>query len=242
MSRAVFVCGGTGAIGEALVREFAQRGDHVHFSYNSSLQQAEALAAELNVTPLRLDLANPFDPPDLQPDILVNNAGVNLSGHPLSATSDDEVLATHRVNVLGPLRLCQAYVPGMASRRFGRIININSLWGLAAPANRLSYAMSKHALRALTLSLADELAGDGITVNDICPGPVDSAMLRSMGAEAVASGRFDSVADYIYDVEREMPTGSLVTPEQVAAVAAFLATPEASNCNGLAIKVDGGLL
>jgi NAD(P)-dependent dehydrogenase (short-subunit alcohol dehydrogenase family) len=130
----------------------------------------------------------------------------------------------------------------MTNSRFGRIININSRGGLTSPANRLSYAMSKHALRALTQSLANELAPYGITVNDICPGPVDSDMLRDMGTAAVSAGRFSSLDEYLDDVRADMPTRRLVDPDEVAAVAEFLIAPSSGSCNGLALRVDGALL
>lgn len=242
MRRRVLISGGTGAIGAALVRRFAAAGHEVSFTFNRSHQRARRLAEETNAVAYQHDLEAGVDPPEVEPEVLVNNAGINLSGHGLDATTDDEVMRTLIVNVMGPLRLSRHYAPSMIASGFGRIININSLWGLTAPANRASYAMSKHALRALTQSLANELAPHGITVNDICPGPVESAMLRDMGMAAVAAGRFGSIDDYLDDVRREMPTRRLVDADEVAAVAEFLSSSSASSCNGLALRVDGALL
>lgn len=242
MPRRVLISGGTGTIGATLVRRFSESGDEVCFTYARSQDQATQLAQDFDAKAYRLDLLAEFDPPDFEPEVLVNNAGVNISGHPLSETTDEEVLATIAVNVMGPLRLCRRYAPSMVQAGFGRIININSLWGLSAPANRLSYALSKHALRAITKSLAQELAPFGVTVNDICPGPIDSAMLRAMGTAAVSTGRFATLDAYLDDVRQEMPIRRLVEPRDVAAVAEFLTTDEAASCNGLAIRVDGGLL
>lgn len=242
MPRRVLISGGTGAIGTALVRRFAACGDDVAFTFNRSSEQAATLERETGAVALHHDLEGEFAPPQLEPEVLINNAGVNLSGHGLQSTTDDEVLRTLTVNVLGPLRLCRHYAPAMVSAGFGRIININSLWGLTAPANRTSYAMSKHALRALTQSLAHELGPHGVTVNDICPGPVESAMLREMGTAAVEAGRFRSVDEYLDDVRGEMPTQRLVEADEIAAVAEFLSSPSAGSCNGIALRVDGALL
>jgi NAD(P)-dependent dehydrogenase (short-subunit alcohol dehydrogenase family) len=103
-------------------------------------------------------------------------------------------------------------------------------------------ATDKFALRAMTCSLAQELAPFGITVNDVCPGPVDSAMLRSMGAGAVEEGRYDSVEEYLASVGQDLPTRRLVLPSEVASAVSYLASPESSACTGQAIRVDGGLL
>jgi NAD(P)-dependent dehydrogenase (short-subunit alcohol dehydrogenase family) len=239
--RKVFISGGTGAIGSALVRRFAEDGYDIEFSYNRRWSQADELSREYGIRKHRLDFTQAWSPPDTTADILVNNAGVNLSGHDLSDTTDPEITQTLEVNLLAAIRLARYFTPLMVSNGFGRIININSLYGVFAPARRLSYAISKFALRAMTGSLAQELAPHGVTVNDICPGPVDSEMLRSMGAQAVADRRYPDLEHYLTDVGREVPIGRLIKASEVAAVAAFLATESAAACTGQAILVDGGL-
>jgi NAD(P)-dependent dehydrogenase (short-subunit alcohol dehydrogenase family) len=189
-----------------------------------------------------LNFLEAWDPPQLDIDALINNAGINLSGHDYRATSEEELRQTVEVNLLAPFRLCQHFCPGMTSRGFGRVININSLWGLSAPANRLSYSISKFALRAMTATLAQELAPFGVTVNDVCPGPIDTSMLRSMGEAAVAEGRFLSVEEYLSSVSNEVPIGRLIGPNDVADTVVHLLGPGANACTGQAIRVDGGLL
>jgi len=238
----VFISGGTGTIGSQIVRSFVESDYRVTFSYNRHHEQALELSRRYNVTAHQINFRSDWQPPKTNVDILINNAGVNLSGHLFNDTSDDEVLISNQVNLMAALRFSRQYAPRMTTKKYGRIININSLYGLTAPPRRLSYSISKFALRALTMTLAQELAPFGITVNDICPGPVDSDMLRAMGAEAVARGRYPSVSAYLEAVGSEVPIGRLITPEEVAAVALFLASDAASACTGQAICIDGGLL
>lgn len=238
----VLIAGGTGAIGSAIVRRFARDGHRVTFTWAHSAEEAHELAAELDVRSLHLDMLADWNPPDVHVDVLVNNVGVNLSGHGVDAVTDVELQTTFKVNVLGAVRLAQAYLPAMANRGFGRIVNINSLYGLTVPAHRLSYGVSKFAMRAVTSSLAQEFARHGVTVNDVCPGPVDSAMLRAMGQTAVDHGRSASLTAYLADVAREVPIGRLIAATEVAAATAWLASAESGACNGVALRVDGGAL
>ncbi len=224
------------------MERFVSHGDIVEFSYNSRQAEAEALADRYGVNAIRLNFLGSWEPPDTVAEVLINNSGVNLSGHDLAATTDDEVRQSMEVNVIAPLRFARHFVPYMRRLGRGRVININSIYGLAAPRLRLSYAMTKFALRAFTCSLAQELAPHAITVNDICPGPVDSAMLRKMGADAVAAGRYPDLQRYLTAVGNELPLGRLIMAGEVATAAAFLASPAAAACTGLALRVDGGQL
>ena len=228
-------------IGAEIVRRLASLDYELHFSYCNSNAEAKALVKETGAHAHRIDYRGSWEPPPIEVDVLVNNAGVNLSGHDYSATTDEELQMTLCVNVLAPVRLCRHFAPGMAERGFGRIVNINSLWGIAAPAMRLSYSMSKFALRAMTGTLAQELASFGVTVNDVCPGPVDTSMLRAMGAAAVANGEFKSIEGYLDSVSHEVPIGRLIDPRDVIDAVVFLLSPGAATWTGQAIRVDGGL-
>ena len=242
MAKRVFISGGTGTIGGSLVRRFAEDGYDLELTYNTNVEQAHEFESHYGARLHHIDYLRDWQAPESQVDVLINNAGVNLSGLPLAETTDDELRNSFEVNVVAAARLAREFSPGMKQRGFGRIININSLYGLRGPALRLSYAMSKFAMRAMTGSLSQELAPFGITVNDICPGPVNSAMLRRMGERAVEVGRFSDVDQYLAEVGSEVPIGRLIEPSEVAAVAAFLAGPSAAACTGLAIRVDGGML
>ena len=239
--RRAFVTGGTSPMGSAIVRRFARAGHEVSFSYNSNGERAKELAAETGAEPCALDFRREWRAPELDVDILVNNAGVNLASEEIFGTSDEEIETTMRINFYAPVRLIRHYGRGMRERGFGRVVTINSGMGLVPPARRLSYGASKHAMRAATRSLAQELAAYGITVYDVCPGPVDSFMFRAKAQEAVDAGRFADTGVYLADFLSKVPTGSLIVADEVAAAVAFLAAEESGSITGVALRVDGGM-
>jgi len=162
-------------------------------------------------------------------DVLVNNAGHAEDG--LLATLPPEswsrVIA---VNLDAVFLGCQAVLPGMIGRRFGRIVNISSLSALLAPPGQTHYAAAKAGVLGLTQSLSKEVARIGITVNAVCPGYIDTEALNSLSPER----RQAALAS--------IPMRRLGRPEEVAAVVRFLASREASYVTGATIKVDGGIL
>lgn len=161
-------------------------------------------------------------------DVLVNNAGHAEDG--LLATLDPEswsrVIA---VNLDAVFHGCQAVLPGMIGRRFGRIVNISSLSALLAPPGQTHYAAAKAGVLGLTQSLSKEVARIGITVNAVCPGYIDTEALESLSTER----RQAALAS--------IPMRRLGRPEEVASVVRFLASREASYMTGASIKVDGGI-
>lgn len=240
MTRTAFISGGSGGIGGAIVRRLCALGMEVHFSYCGNARSASRLATEFGATPIKLDFAGDWSPPELEPDVLVCAAGVNLSGHDLFETSISELRQTMMVNLESPLRLIRAYAPGMVTRGWGRVVNVNSLWGLSSAPRRSSYAMSKHALRALTVTSALELAGAGVTVNEVCPGAVETGMLRAMAGQAVHLGRASDEEAYLDECAAASPTRRLVGADSVAAVVGFLVSEAAGDVVGQSIAVSGG--
>ncbi|HET9262313.1 MAG TPA: SDR family NAD(P)-dependent oxidoreductase [Vicinamibacterales bacterium] len=173
-------------------------------------------------------------------DVLINNAGVAESA-PFPAMSDelwDRILA---VNLTGTYLCTRAVIPGMFERRRGRVINIASVAGRKGFAYSAAYCAAKHGVVGLTRALAIEAAPKGVTVNAICPGWLDTDMTRESIERIVrATGR--SAADARASLERMNPQRRLIDPDEVAALAVYLAGPDARGITGQTLGVDGGEL
>lgn len=171
-------------------------------------------------------------------DILVNNAGAAESA-PFSRTDRalwDRMLALNLSSVFEATRLV---LPGMTSRKFGRVVNVASTAGLTGYPYVAAYVAAKHGVVGLTRALALEVATTGVTVNAICPGFTDTEMLSdSIAKAAEKSGR--SAEDLRRTFVRSNPQGRLVRPEEVAAAVLFLCGPGSDAMNGQAIAVAGG--
>ena len=171
-------------------------------------------------------------------EVLVNNAGVADSA-PFTKMTDelwDQMLA---VNLTGTYLCMRAVLPAMFARGRGRVINIASTAGRTGYRYTAAYCAAKHGVVGLTRAVALEAAPMGVTVNAICPGWTDTDMTSASIARIVEStGR--SSADARRTLERMNPQGRLITPEEIAALAVFLASPAARGINGQALGIDGG--
>jgi NAD(P)-dependent dehydrogenase (short-subunit alcohol dehydrogenase family) len=178
-------------------------------------------------------------------DVLANVAGFgDTAGIEGIETIDDARWnLTLSVNLSGPFYLCRAFLPGMAARGGGAVVNVSSLAGRSKSANGgPAYSASKAGLLGLTRHLAFDYGPRGVRVNAICPGGVDTPMIRAggvrrAGSEAEAQARSARIAAYAYF----MPIKRLSQPEEQAAAIAFLASDDASYINGVALDVNGGL-
>ncbi len=164
----------------------------------------------------------------LAPDILVNNAGINMIA-PFTEIDCADFNRIQQVNVTAPFLLCQAVVPGMKAKSWGRIVNVSSIWGKIAKEQRASYAASKFGLDGMTSALAAEVAVDGILANCVAPGFIDTEMTRTVLGE-------NGIADLVARV----PARRLGTVEEIAIFIAWLAGMENTYISGQNIAIDGG--
>ena len=173
-------------------------------------------------------------------DILVNNAGVGSSANPkpLVEFDDDFWDLTLALNVTAPYRLTKLVLPAMQRAKWGRIINISSINAKIPALHGAAYVVSKHALAGLTKATAREVADQGITCNAVCPG-VTATRLNDKRLEYDARRLGKTVAQLEAEAS---PLGRRITPDEVAAAVAFLATDAANAINGQLINVCGGTL
>jgi 3-oxoacyl-[acyl-carrier protein] reductase len=165
-------------------------------------------------------------------DLLVNNAGIASRGRPVADTDPDEpgrLLAAHAI---GPHHLCRSVLPAMRDRRRGDIVFISSAATDRNAANGAPYNMAKAAMEALAMTLAKEERRNGIHVNVVAPGLVET----EMGRRLVKAGGVDDIAT----LHPSMPFGRVCQPDDVAAVVRFLVSESAGYVTGTRIRVDGG--
>ena len=164
-------------------------------------------------------------------DVLVNNAGISMIA-PAETLSGKDYRKVLEVNLVAPFLLAQAFGALMLERKSGSIINVASVAGLVAVADRAAYNASKHGLIGLTRTLAAEWGGRGVRVNAVCPGWVKTEM-------DVADQAGGSYTDA--DITGRVPMGRFASPDDIAKAIAFLADPQESGfINGHALAVDGG--
>lgn len=161
-------------------------------------------------------------------DILVNNAGINTN-NPFEAIKLSDYDSILEVNLRSVFRLCQAVLPGMRQRRWGRIVNIASIFSVISKEYRATYSASKFGLDGLTTGLAAEVAMDGILANCVSPGFIETDLTRKNLGEAG-----------IRELTARVPMRRLGQPAEVAALVSWLAGPENTFVSGQNIVIDGG--
>jgi NAD(P)-dependent dehydrogenase (short-subunit alcohol dehydrogenase family) len=179
-----------------------------------------------------------------QVEILINNLGI-FEVTPFEEITDEEWRRFFDVNVLSGARLARLYLPAMRKRNWGRIIFISSESGLQIPAEMIHYGMTKSAQIAVARGLAEATAGTGITVNSILPGPTLSRGVGDFVSDwAAKSGKSaKSVEDDFFKTAR--PTSLIkrfATPQEVAAMVTYVASPVSAATTGAALRVDGGVV
>jgi NAD(P)-dependent dehydrogenase (short-subunit alcohol dehydrogenase family) len=244
------VTGSTAGIGFAIADALAREGARV--IVNGRTQEAVAaaiarigagttgFAGDLSSAEKTAELARKY--PDV--DILVNNLGI-FEPKPFEDIPDEDWRRFFDVNVLSGVRLARAFLPGMRRRDWGRIIFISSESAFQIPVEMIHYGMTKSAQIAVARGIAETLAGTRITCNSVLPGPTQSRGVTDF-VEQMAQSKKMSVEQVQKEFfEHVRPTSLLkrfITPEEIGAFVAFVASPLAAATNGAALRVDGGVV
>jgi 3-hydroxybutyrate dehydrogenase len=249
--RGVVVTGGGRGIGRAVARALAGAGAAVVVTARTA-REIDGVAAELTAEG-HTAYALPCDVADEESvqgmaaratqllgtvDVLVNNAGIALS-NPVKRLPLEEWNRILAVNATGTFLCTRAFLPGMLERRWGRVINVASVAGLRGGRYIAAYTASKHAQIGFTRALAAEVADQGITVNAICPGYVDTPMTEYSISRMVEKTGMSAEAalEHILSLS---PQHRLIRPEEIAHVALMLCGKDAEGISGQAIAIDGG--
>lgn len=230
MSRVVLVTGGSRGIGLAVARRFASLGDSVAVTYNSTPPPDDLFGVQCDVTSTeQVEAAFAAVEEKFGPvEVLVSNAGITKDTLILRMAEAD-FASVIDANLTAAFRVAKRAAQGMLRQRKGRIILMSSVVGLLGSAGQSNYAASKAGLVGLARSLARELGSRSITVNVVAPGPVATDMTAALGEERLRT------------LTESVPLGRMASPEEIAGVVAFLASPDAGYITGAVIPVDGGL-
>lgn len=234
MQRKVLVTGGSGGIGAAICRKFAEEGCLVYINYRSSQEKAERIAAETGGIAVRFDVS---DADAVRraisetgaPDVLVNNAGVS-EVELFTALTDDRARRLLETDLIGTMNCARAVLPGMIRRHSGCIVNISSMWGEVGASCEVDYSAAKAGVIGFTKALAKEAAPSGIRVNCVSPGFIMTEM----------NSRY--TPDELEAIREEIPLGIFGEPEHVAEAVEFLASERAAYITGQVLGVNGGMV
>jgi len=226
----VLITGGTRGIGYAIAKAFLEQEAEVHvtgtkkdgvgpkgsffhpcdFSKSDNLEKLCDKAQRINI------------------EVLINNAGINKIGA-FSELSSEDFLRIQQVNLFSAFRLIQAVLPGMTSRKWGRIVNITSIFSLVGKEFRAPYSASKFGMDGMTASLAAEVAESGLLVNSVAPGFIDTELTRKVLGEKG-----------MREMASKVPIRRMGNPEEVARLVLWLASNENTFVSGQNIAIDGG--
>lgn len=236
MARVAVVTGGTRGIGEAVSVALKEKGYSVAANYGGNDEAAAAFTERTGIPAFKFDVGDHAAVQDgmakieaeLGPiDILVNNAGITRDGtlHRMSAENWDDVI---RTNLSSCYNCCRAVIEGMRSRKFGRIVNVGSINGQGGQYGQVNYAAAKSGIHGFTKALAMEGAGQGITVNAVAPGYVDTDMVRAVPENVLEK------------IIAGIPVGRLGKAHDIARGILFLVADDADFLTGSTLSINGG--
>ena len=238
MPKTVLVTGASRGIGAACAEIFAENGYNVIINYNNSSEKAEALAEKTGGLAYKCDVSDPAAAGKMvedviqkygKIDVLVNNAGISVTGV-FDLVPDEDAKRLFDINVFGTLNCSKKVLPYMLKRKYGKIINISSMWGQTGASCEVHYSAATAAVIGFTKALAKEVGASGINVNCVAPGMIMTDMTSCYTDEEVE------------EIKEEIPLGRCGDPYDIAETVFFLASEKASFITGQVIGVNGGMV
>ena len=243
MGRTVLITGASRGIGRAAAVSFAKNGFNIAVNYRKEADKANILVSELKnygvkAAEYRADVADKSAVNEMfrraeaelgEITVLVNNAGIAEQAL-FTDISEEMWDRMFDVNVKGAYNCTQAALPAMIHEKYGRIVNVSSMWGIAGASCEVHYSASKAALIGFTKALAKEVGLSGITVNCIAPGVIGTDMNSAIPKEIMETLKSDT------------PLNRIGTPEDAAEAIFFLASDKAGFITGQVLSVDGGFI
>ena len=238
MKKTALITGGSRGIGAAIALKLAQEGFFTYINYCKSPEMAQKIAGETGGIAVMADVSDKEQVDKMVKkivedsggiDVLVNNAGISVSGL-FTDISEEEEQRLWKINVGGVFNCTKAVLPYMINKKYGKIINISSMWGQVGASCEVHYSASKSAIIGFTKALAKELGPSGINVNCIAPGVIMTDMNNCHSAETLEA------------LKEETPVERLGTPEDIAQAASFFASDKSSFITGQILGVNGGFV
>ena len=218
-ARRALVTGGTGGIGRAIVAALKEQEAEVTAPARSEMDLARSDSVDGYLASAAFEV-----------DIVVNCAGVNLLSE-FEELKEEDLNEVFNTNFFSAVKILKRFMPGMRQRKYGRVVNIESIYAFIARERRLAYTTSKCAMTGLTRSLAIECGRYNVLVNAVCPGYVNTKMTTQGLSKSE-----------LQDICARIPLGRLAEPQEIAAVVAFLCSSQSTYINGQLIVVDGGFI
>ena len=218
VKRVALVTGGSSGIGKAACEKLEALGYVVVAPTRQELDLSSAVSVEAFLELHRNDVF----------DVIINNAGIN-DINDIEMVTDDEIERAMQINLVSPLKILRAFVPAMKERRYGRIVNIGSIWGIVSKRGRVVYSMTKHGIHGITKTLAVELAEYNILVNTICPGFTLTELTYK-----------NNSPEQIKNIERDIPIQRMAQPAEMADAIIYFVEDRNTYITGQLIAVDGG--
>lgn len=243
MTKKVLITGGSRGIGAGIAAHFAAKGYDLAFTFNSSVERAEALAQSLRdahgvaVHAIKCNVAD-FESAKACVeqarealgglDVLVNNAGITKDQN-LMTMSEDEWNSVIGTNLSGVFHICRAAITGFLRQKSGNVINISSVAGLVGIPGQCNYAASKAGIMGFSRALANECGARGVTVNVVAPGFIDTEMTEALPEK------------YRGDLAKKIPLRRFGQVDEVASMVHYLTTDASNYITGQVFVIDGGL-